>query len=301
MDLRQMRQALVLGETLNFHRAAERLCMAQPPLSTAIRKLEEELGVTLFDRLPSGLTLTPVGELVLRQMRNTLFFADEIRRAASEGDAGERGKLRVGFVGSSVYSLMPRLIRAFRTRYPRVELVIEESTTVDLLHAVEEHTLDAALVRFPVLGKTAAQVRLLQPDPLLLAVSADSPLARRKFVALSELGETPFIVYSQARVPTMHALMMYAFQAAGIQPPIAQEAVQVPTILALVESGLGVALVPATTARLGGDGIRHVPLTGLPDQMNFGIALATLPDAANATTRNFVALAQEATRDAAQA
>ncbi|MGN5479845.1 LysR family transcriptional regulator [Cupriavidus basilensis] len=85
MDLRQMKQALVLSETLNFHRAAERLHMAQPPLSTAIRKLEEELGVPLFDRQPSGLSLTSVGEVVLRQMRSTLFFADEIRRAAREG------------------------------------------------------------------------------------------------------------------------------------------------------------------------------------------------------------------------
>jgi len=293
MDLRQMRQALVLSETLNFHRAAERLHMAQPPLSTAIRKLEDELAVTLFERLPSGLTLTPVGEIVLRQMRATLFFADEIRRAASEGEAGLRGKLRVGFVGSSVYSLMPKVIRAFRLKYPRVELVIEESTTVDLLRAVEEHTLDVALVRFPVLGKTSAEVMLVQPDPLVLAVSADSPLAGRESVALSELGDTPFIVYSQARVPTMHALMMYAFHAAGIQPPIAQEALQVPTILALVESGIGVALVPATTARQGAVGIRHIPLTGLPEQMDFGLALAMLPDAVNATTRNFAALARE--------
>lgn len=288
-----MRQALVLSEALNFHRAAERLCMAQPPLSTAIRKLEEELGVTLFDRQPSGLTVTPVGELVLRQMRSTLSYADEIRRAAREGEAGARGKLRVGFVGSSVYSLMPRLIRAFRERYPAVELAIEESTTVDLLRAVEEHTLDAALVRFPVLGKSGAEVTLLQSDPLELAVSADSPLAERESIALSELGDTPFIVYSQARVPTMHALMMFAFHEAGIQPPVAQEAVQVPSILALVESGLGVALVPATTRRRAGDGIRHIPLTGLPARVDFGLALATLPDAANATTRNFVALAKE--------
>ncbi|QEZ42924.1 LysR family transcriptional regulator [Cupriavidus oxalaticus] len=300
MDLRQMRQALVLSETLNFHRAAERLCMAQPPLSTAIRKLEEELGVTLFDRHPSGLTLTPVGELVLRQMRSTLFFADEIRHAASEGENGVRGKVRVGFVGSSVYSLMPRLIRAFRSRYPHVELIIEESTTVDLLRAVEEHMLDVALVRYPVLAKTPLQIDLLQSEPMMLAVSADSPLARREHVALSELGDTPFIVYAQARVPAMHSLMMHAFQVAGIQPPIAQEAVQVPTILALVESGLGVALVPASTARLGGEGIRHVPLTGLPAQMEFGIALATLPEGMHVTTRNFVALAHEVTAPASQ-
>jgi len=293
MDLRQIKQALVLSETLNFHRAAERLHMAQPPLSTAIRKLEEELGVTLFERLPSGLRLTPVGETVLRQMRNTLFFADEIRRAASEGERGEQGKLRVGFVGSAVYSLMPRLIRTFRLQYPRVDLVIEESTTVELLRRLEAHSLDIALVRYPILERTAATVLLLQPDPMVLAVSADSPLAAHHEVDLADLGTTPFILYSRTFVPAMHSMTMMAFHEAGIQPPIAQEAVQVPSILALVESGLGVALVPATAGRQAGDGVKLVRLTGMPPRMNRGIALVALPETVNATTRNFVAIARE--------
>ncbi|QUN32762.1 LysR family transcriptional regulator (plasmid) [Cupriavidus sp. KK10] len=293
MDLRQIKQALVLSETLNFHRAAERLHMAQPPLSTAIRKLEEELGVTLFERLTSGLRLTPVGETVLRQMRNTLFFADEIRRAASEGERGEQGKLRVGFVGSAVYSLMPRLIRIFRQQYPRVDLVIEESTTVELLRRLEEHSLDVALVRYPILERTSADVLLLQPDPMVLAVSADSPLSARHSVDLPELGATPFIVYSRTLVPAMHAMTMLAFHEAGIQPPVVQEAVQVPSILALVESGLGVALVPATAARQAGEGVRLIPLTGMPSRMDLGIALVALPETVNATTRNFVAIARE--------
>lgn len=293
MDLRQIKQALVLSETLNFHRAAERLHMAQPPLSTAIRKLEEELGVVLFERLPSGLRLTPVGEVVLRQMRNTLFFADEIRRAASEGERGEQGKLRVGFVGSAVYSLMPRLIRTFRLQYPRVDLVIEESTTVELLRRLEEHSLDVALVRYPILERSSANLLLLQPDPMVLAVCADSPLAGRDAVDLSELGATPFIAYSRTLVPAMYTMTMMAFHEAGIRPPVVQEAVQVPSILALVESGLGVALVPATAARQAGEGVRLIPLTGFPPSFDLGIALMALPETVNATTRNFVAIARE--------
>lgn len=298
MDLRQIKQALVLSETLNFHRAAERLHMSQPPLSTAIRKLEEELGVTLFDRQPSGLSLTPVGESILRQMRRTLYYAEEIRRAAREGELGEQGTLRVGFVGSSTYSVMPPLIRAFRLKYPRVELIIEESTTADLLRAVEDHTLDAALVRYPVLTQTEAHITFLRPDPMVLAVSTDSELAGRSSIDLSELGATPFIVYSETRVPGMYAMIMSAFQQVGIRPPIAQQAVQVQTLLALVESGLGVALVPATTAGYAGAGTRLIPLTGLPEKLNFGLALATLNDSDVATTRNFVKLVQELTQPA---
>ncbi|KJK23489.1 LysR family transcriptional regulator [Cupriavidus sp. 2MCAB6] len=299
MDLRQMKQALVLSETLNFHRAAERLHMAQPPLSTAIRKLEDELGVTLFDRQPSGLSLTSVGELVLPLMRSTLFFADEIRRAAREGERGEQGTLRVGFVGSSVYSVMPQLIRAFRLRYPHVELTIEESTTADLLRAIEDHSLDVALVRYPVLAQTRAQITFLRADPLVLAVSTDSALADRTTVDLSELGNTPFIVYSESRVPAMHAMTMSAFHQAGIRPPIVQQAVQVQTLLALVESGLGVALVPATAAGYAGGGTRLIALTGIPEKLSFGLALATMRDTSVPTARNFVALAEAVAQSAA--
>lgn len=293
MELRQLRQVLVLAETLNFHRAAERLHMAQPPLSTSIRKLEEELGVTLFDRTPSGLRLTPAGTAVLNSARRALFFTDEIRRAAREGERGEQGLLKLGFVGSATYVLMPRMIRAFRARHPRVELVIEESTTIELLRRLEEHSLDVALVRVPVLASTLATLTPLQADRMVLAVSADSPLVGRAGLALSDLCDEPFILYSRALVPSMHALTMLAFEEAGIRPRVAQEAVQVQTILALVESGLGVAFVPEAAGRYAGAGVRLVPLANLPSALNVGIALASLADARTPTASNFIALALE--------
>jgi len=292
MELRQLRQALVLAETLNFRRAAERLHMAQPPLSTSIRKLEEELGVQLFERLPTGLRLTPTGEVVLRSARKTMFYAEETRRAAREGESGEQGLLRIGFVGSATYSLMPQIIRAFRRQYPRVDTIIEESTTAGLLLRLEAHTLDVALVRFPVLEPTRAEFSLLRPDTMVLAVSAESPLAGRSSVTVPELGAQSFIMYSRQLVPTMHALTMQVFNEAGIQPVIAQEAVQVQTILGLVECGLGVAFVPAISARYCGDGIRLLPVDPQPLPFRGGIALATLPDSVTPVARNFLALAR---------
>ncbi|MGB3432096.1 LysR family transcriptional regulator [Achromobacter sp.] len=291
MELRQLKQLLVLSETLNFHRAAERLHMAQPPLSTAIKKLEQELGVQLFERLPAGLRPTPAGQVVLQYARTTLFYAEEIRRAAREGASGEQGVLKVGFVGSSTYSLMPRLLSEFRKDYPRVDLIIEESTTVDLLRRLDAHTLDVALVRFPVLEPTAARVTLLQPDHLMLAVPAGSRYAESADVALSELADEPFIGYSRTHVPGMHALVMYAFQQAGVVPRIAQEAIQVQTILSLVESGLGVAIVPAVARRQAGSNVRLVNVSQLAETIKVGIALAVHPDNATPTTANFVEMA----------
>ena len=292
MELRQLKQVLVLAETLNFHRAAERLHIAQPPLSTSIRKLEEELGVQLFERLPSGLRLTPAGEVVLRNARRTMFFAEEVRRGAREGASGEQGLLRLGFVGSATYALMPQIIRGFRRAYPGVDLVIEESTSIELLRRIEDHSLHVALLRFPVLAPTEAELTLLMPDRMVAAVGADSPFADHIQVSLAELAHEPFIVYSRTRVPTMYALTMLAFREAGISPHIAQEAVQVQTLLSLVQSGLGVALVPATATNYTGPGVRLLKLSPQPAALKVGIALAALPEALTPAARNFITLAQ---------
>ncbi|CAI8846317.1 DNA-binding transcriptional regulator, LysR family [Pseudomonas sp. IT-P74] len=288
MELRQLKQVLVLAETLNFHRAAEQLHMAQPPLSTSIKKLETELGVLLFERLPSGLKLTPAGEAVLHHSRRTLFCADEIRRAAREGLSGEQGRLRVGIVGSASFSLMPCIIRSYRREFPGVELHIEESTTSDLLRRLDEHTLDVALVRWPVLEPSKATITLLQRERLVLAVSSDSSLARRDDLQLAQLGSEPFIIHSRTRVPTLHALTLYAFQSAGIQPPIAQEAVQVQTILGLVEAGMGVALLPESVCAHAGSRVVFKPLGGLSDTLLVGTAVAVLTDSVTPVARHFV-------------
>lgn len=299
MELRQLRQVIVLSETLNFHRAAEQLHIAQPPLSTSIKKLEEELGVLLFERLNTGLRLTAAGEVVLKHAKRTLFFADEVRRAARDGATGEQGLLRIGFVGSATYALMPQIIRGFRRQYPRVDLVIEESTTMDLLRRVENHSLDLALVRYPVLAPTAALLTVLQLDHLVLAVSADSAFAQRSEIAIAELDGEAVIAYSRTLVPTMHMLTMQMFQDAGVQPHIAQEAVQVHTILGLVESGLGVALVPAVVKRYASNGVRFIPLTNMPSKYTVGIAMATLADALTPAARNFIAVAHAAAQSTA--
>lgn len=291
MELRQLRQVLVLAETLNFTRAAERLHMAQPPLSTSIRKLEEELGVALFERLPTGLKTTPAGEAVVRQARRVLFYVDEVRRAAREGDSGEQGLLRVGFTGSGVYVLMPRLIRAFRTEYPRVELQIEESTTSELLRRLESQALDVALVAFPLRQPTTAVITPLIPGRMVLAVGTDSKFAKRTSISLSELADEPLIVHSRTQAPTVHIQTMEAFRLAGVQPRIAQEAAQVQTILRLVESGMGVGLVADFVSGYAGGGVKLLPVSDDLPQLELGLALAAPPDVETATARNFIALA----------
>ncbi len=301
MELRQLRQFVVLAETLNFHRAAERLHMAQPPLSTAIRKLEDELGVLLFNRDPRGLSLTVAGGIVLEHARRALSDVDELRRSATECATGAQGRLVLGFAGTSSYAVLPDLIPTFQARYPRVELVLHESTTQELLHALADHTVDAALLRTPLFEECEAELLTVETDRFVLAVHPANPLARRESVALPELADQPFILYSREKVPAMHAIAKLAFRQAGIAPKVVQEIVQVPTAMGLVESGLGVALVPSATARYMLTSVKLLPITDMPATLDIGIALAHHRSTANAPTQRFVEVAAELVRARAQA
>ncbi|MCA0243498.1 MAG: LysR family transcriptional regulator [Proteobacteria bacterium] len=292
MELRQLKQVVVLSQTLNFHRAAEQLHMAQPPLSASIRKLEEELGVALFERRPRALRVTAAGEIVLQHARRALADVDEIQRAARECAGGEQGRLVVAFVGTASVTLLPRLIPAFRERYPRVELVLQESTTQEMLRRLERREIDAALLRTPVLEPTRAALTPLERDHWLVAVHARSRWAQRDRISLQELADEPFIVQSPSVVPAMHTLVRLAFDHAGIHPPIAQEVVQVQTQLALVESGLAVALVPAVARHQAGDGVRLLPVADMPEALAVGIALAVDAQAPSAAARRLVEVAQ---------
>ena len=296
MELRQLRQFVVLAETLNFHRAAEKLHMAQPPLSIAIRKLEAELGVLLFNRERRGLTLTAVGRLVLEHALRTLRNVDEMRRCATESATGEQGRMVLGFAGTASYAVLPDLIPTFQARFPRVELVLHESTTQELLRALADRTVDVALLRTPFFDECDADLLTLESDRFVLAVHPSHPLARRESVVLADLAGQSFILYSREKVPAMHAMARLIFRQAGIMPKVVQEIVQVPTATGLVESGLGVALVPSATARYLLTRVKLLPIADLPAMVDIGIALAHYPATASAPTRRFVQVATDLVR-----
>jgi DNA-binding transcriptional LysR family regulator len=288
MNLRQLQQFVALAETSNFHKAAERMHMAQPPLSVSIKKLEEELGGPLFLRLSTGVQLTPAGQAMLADARLAIFHAQQCQQAVSTALQGEGGVLRVGFIGSATYSLLPKLIPSFRQRFPKVELMLDESTTANILSRLEANTLDLGLVRFPVLHPGDFELTPVENDEFVLAVPADSPWAKQASVALSEFAQEPFVMYTEASVPNLFAVAMLRCQQSGFTPRIAQDAVQVQTIVSLVESGLGVALVPGVARRYSNSGVRFLSLSDSPDLLNIGIALATVRQTSNRLVARFI-------------
>lgn len=288
MNLRQLQQFVALAETGNFHKAAERMHMAQPPLSVSIKKLEDELGGPLFLRLSTGVQLSPAGQAMLSDARQAIFHAQQCQQAVSTALQGEGGVLRVGFIGSATYSLLPRLIPSFRRRFPKVELVLDESTTAHILTRLEANTLDLGLVRFPVLHPGDFAFTPVENDEFVLAVPADSPWSEQTSMPLSEFVQEPFVMYTASAVPNLFAVAMLRCQHSGFSPRIAQDAVQVQTIVSLVESGLGVALVPGVARRYSNHGVRFLNLSDNPEKLNIGIALAAVRPSNNRLVARFI-------------
>lgn len=292
MDLRRIRHFVVLAETLNFRRAAEKLHMAQPPLTVSIQKLEAELGVQLFERNSQGVALTRQGQDLLSEARQVLFHAGQLSSLARDAATGIAGTLRIGFVGTTTYGMLQRLVPRFRSEYPGVSLELLEGTSISLLEQLETHALDVALVRTPLLHPTSADILMLEEDRFVAALPRGHALAALGPLRLAQLSREPFVMYASPSAEGLLSAAMLACQSAGFVPTVAQRAVQVQTVLALVEAGLGVALIPSVMQSYISDRIVYRPLLGLPDTAAVGLAIAYMQSSESPAAAHFRRVAQ---------
>lgn len=295
MDLRRIRHFNVLAETLNFSRAAERLHIAQPALSVSIQKLETELGTKLFERTPTGVLLTASGQAALLEARRLLYHGEQLLRTARDAAEGTGGKLRIGFVGSAIYRLIPTLIPSFRSQYPGVELVLREATSTRILEMLNEEALDIGIVRTPLLQSHAATLHTLQRDSFVVALPRAHPLAAQESLRLADLAGEAFIMYSASDATGLQVAAMTACEAAGFLPKIAQEATQVPTVVALVESGLGIALVPQVMRGHREPQVAYRSLQNASDAPETTLALAYLGGSESPAAQRFIELTKTLT------
>ena len=292
IDLRRIRLFVVLAETLNFRRAAERLNMAQPLLSVSIQKLEAELGTKLFAREPSGVSLTSGGRAVLAEARKLLFHGNQLSEVAKNVLDGTGGTLQVGFVGSTTYGMLQKLLSLFRTAYPGVELILREATSVSIVQQLADRALDVGLVRVPLLQASRATLVLLERDEFMAALPRGSALAGKGPLRLADMAGEPFVMYAPTNAAGLHAAAMLACQQAGFMPTVSQQAIQIQTVLALVESGLGVALVPSVMQRYISDKIVYRPLVDVSTASTIGLALAYMADTESPAAGHFRQLAE---------
>jgi DNA-binding transcriptional LysR family regulator len=259
IDLRHLRYFLAVAEELHFGRAAERLHMAQPPLSQQIRRLEEEIGHPLLLRTSRSVKLTPAGKALMDRARRTLHKVDEDLEAVRSIARGEVGVLKVGFVGSAMLTSLPAILGKYRRMYSRVQLHLNEFHTSQLIDALREGSADVALARDAGPAAEDLHVEPAFVEPFIAVVPKRHPLASRRSIPIARLKDEPFVFFPRtagnyAWENTINIL--------GFHPNIVQEAPQWLTVVRLVGAGLGVTIAPASVEAIVGPDVVCRKLSG---------------------------------------
>lgn len=292
MELRHIRYFLAVAEEGNFTRAAARLGISQPPLSQQIRDLEDEIGVPLFHRVPHGAELTEAGRLFLSSVRTMPDQAAEAIRDARRAAHGELGVLRVGFTATATLNpLIPQLVRAFRRRYPYVELILNESNSIGLVSALRAGDTEIAILRPAAIDGDDLHGDPLADEPMIVALPAAHPLAHMDgdAIPLASLRDDLFICTPRTVGPTFYQAMQDACREAGFVPHLGQAAPQMVTMLALVAAEQGVAVVPASMRQLSLEGVVYRAISDARPVAR--LSLVHLRSNSSAMVRNFRALA----------
>lgn len=272
MELRHLRYYVAVAEECHFGRAAERLHIAQPPLSQQIKQLEHELGVTLLNRSTRKVELTAAGQRYLERARAILAEVDAAGEEASRVAGGEIGRLTIAFTGSATYEVLPALARVLRGEFPGIDLNLRgEMLTPDQVHGLLDRSLDLGFLRPPV-RNTDLSVRVLRREPLIAVLPATHPLADRDDVRLRDLKDEPFISYPSQHRSVVFDAVVDACQHAGFQPSLAHEVAETSTLVSFVAAGLGVALVPASVQHLHITGAVYLPLGGTTNEVELAVA-----------------------------
>ncbi|MFD0203416.1 MULTISPECIES: LysR family transcriptional regulator [Saccharothrix] len=295
MDLKHLRAAVAVADHLHFGRAAAALGIAQPPLSQAVKALETELGVTLFHRDTRNVDLTEAGAAFVADAREVLSRVDAAVRRARAAGRGEEGSLAIGMVGSSVLHPLPLIIREFRARYPAVTLSFSVLPTMLQVEQLRTAELDVGLLRPPLPGP-ADDLELVpvSREPLVAVVPDDHRLARRRRVHVRSLADEPFVLFPRHLGPGLYDEITALCRRGGFAPRVAQEAVQMPTIVGLVAAGCGVSIVPGSSAAQPRPDVAFLPLNPVVRLVDLAIALPV--KGRSAVAANFTALARDLTR-----
>lgn len=280
MDMRLLRAFLTVADEGNFGRAADRLSITQPALTKQVQALETQVSGRLFDRGRQGAVLTDLGRLLLPDARDVVARAEAFGLRAAQAARGEAGTLSVGF-GLSSIELAPRAVAAFRLRYPTASIVLDDMSSKVQIERILADELHVGFVRLPV--DADLEQLALQTDRLALAAPrAPGPLPR--------LDEHPVVQLARTKGPGLVAQIERYCAVLGVTPNVVQEAHDLQTVLALVAAGVGVALVPASAARIAPPSVRIAPIRRSAAAWQVGAVFRAAP---TPMTSNFLAVLRE--------
>jgi DNA-binding transcriptional LysR family regulator len=260
LESRQLRYFVTVARERNFTRAAEKLHIAQPPLSRQIQQLEDEVGIALLDRASRPLALTEAGRLLFEQAAQVLDRMDEMKAMMQRLRQAERSRFSIGFVPSTLYGYLPEVIRRYRAARPDVDLTLVELTTMEQVAALKEGRIDVGFGRI-VFNDGGIEETLLRNERLSAALPLSHPLASRTGpIGLEELAGSALVVYPKAPRPSYADQVLALFRDRDIKPVAVHEVRELQTALGLVAAESGVCLVPASVERLRRDNVVYRPL-----------------------------------------
>ena len=291
MDLRQLRHFVAVAEDGHFSRAAKRANIVQSALSTSIRRLEEELGAKLFVRTTRHVQLTEAGRVLLTKARALLDLASEARAAVADVAGLERGTLRLGAAPNiTIFMDVPAIVSTFHDRHPGIEIHLSQAGSGQLLEQLRARELDLAILGICDPQPDIATVTITS-QPMVLVCAPRHELAKRREVGLAELQEYPFVDFEQGWATRQ--LIDRAFQQAGGARRTAFEVSDTPTLLAFVERGHGVAILPEAAAEDRRPAVAVVGLAGPEIRWELVVACPRDSEAMHAAARAFLDLLRE--------
>jgi len=278
MDLRGLRAFCTLARTLNFRSAAEELSLSQPAFSTRIARLEDELGMRLFERSRSGVAILETGRQLLPYAEELLERSDAVRVTALSIAKGQAGQLRIGYTPVSFIGIVPRLLRSFSSMHPDVRLELVEGLSGEIESGVLTGQLDAGFVH-PLSVRNDLQFIKIATDPYVAVLPNDHPFAHRQALEIAELAHEEFIMVERSTGPIIYDRLIAMCSASGFSPRIRQEVVNSIAVLGLIGAGHGIGFVSSSMRSLGRDDVVFCAIKG--KSPNLPLSLAR--DAANSS------------------
>lgn len=273
LDSRSLRLFVAVAQALNFRQAAEALHISQPPLSRAIRQLEERLGTPLFERDTQGVALTHAGELLLPEALHILDLLERAEALVAQPRAGTR--LRLGLTRAVEPSWFAGALDRLRHARPGTEVVMLSESSPRLVRALRAHRLDAAFIALPT-ESAGLEVELLDRQPMVVALASGDPLARRRRLCLSDLDGRAVFMFERARQPAFFDHCQAVFARHGCNPRPVREPADHPVLLSEVAAGRALALLPASFVNLRRAGVSYRPLRE-GEELSVGVGLAMRP------------------------
>ncbi|MDJ0573410.1 MAG: LysR family transcriptional regulator [Pleurocapsa sp. MO_192.B19] len=279
MELRQLRYFVTVAQELHFGRAAERLQITQPALSKQIRVLETELEIELFIRTKRTVNLTKAGEVFFAQAKQLLRQAEEAIQLAKRTAIGEVGRLTIGFTATATYTVLPELIRDFRSRYPQVEVEMLQLCTEEQVAALNRGEIDLGFLHPPIDARGLEIYPILSED-FILVLPPQHRLIDKQSLFLKDLAAESFLLHPRQEGPFLYDGFLKLCRQAGFEPQIVKEVNSHQTRICLVAAGMGITFIPAGLQTSISNDLVYKPMEDLPIKLEFAAAwrsLATMP------------------------